>query len=196
MNLITGESYCSSSNQSQSTCDIRTSSQSLDHKQSQTSRKKLSLFINKLQILSPISDKSHEQNSSSTPSSNSSHSKSDKASLKSKERENKTFDESGNNNQKENFNLSLNFNSQVDNEPKSKKSPVSQYFKSPLTPDIQQYLNVPWDVPKLKNKFRNKRNSIMGQSSCFDLSQKKKKSPDVEVKKLNMAKIDLIIDKN
>ena len=182
MNLLLGESCCSSSNQSQSTSDIRTSSQSLDHKQSQTSRKKLSLFINKLQILSPISDKSHEQTSGSTPSSNSSHSKSDRASLK-----NKTFGESGNT-QKENFNLSLNFNSQVDNEPKSKKSPVSQYFKSPLTPDIQQYLNVPWDVPKLKNKFRNKRNSLMGQSSCFDLSQKKKKSPDVEVRKNNLLK--------
>ena len=108
--------------------------------------------------------------------------------MRSKERENKSFGDSGNNIQKENFNLSLNFNSQVDNEPKSKKSPVSQYFKSPLTPDIQQYLNVPWDVPKLKNKFRNKRNSLMGQSSCFDLSQKKKKSPDVEVRKNNLLK--------
>ena len=57
-------------------------------------------------------------------------------------------------------------------------------FKTLRTPDIQQYLNVPWDIPKLKSKLKNKRNCFRGQSSSPETSPKKvvmKKSPDVEV---------------
>ena len=78
-------------------------------------------------------------------------------------------------------NVDLNLNLTSDN---SSQNQSSISFKSLRTPDIQQYLNVPWDIPKLKSKLRNKRNCFRGQSSSPETSPKKttmKKSPDVEV---------------
>ena len=75
--------------------------------------------------------------------------------------------------------LTLNFH---DSSPNQSQNSIS--FKSLRTPDIQQYLNVPWDIPKLKAKLKNKRNCFRGQSSSPETSPKKvqmKKSPDVEV---------------
>ena len=39
--------------------------------------------------------------------------------------------------------------------------------KTLRTPDLQQYLNVPWDIPKLKSKLKAKQrnNCFRGQSS-------------------------------
>ena len=79
---------------------------------------------------------------------------------------------------KRNVDLNLNLNLTENNESHG----IS--FKTLKTPDIQQYLNVPWDIPKLKSKLKNKRNCFRGQSSSPESSPKKvvlKKSPDVEV---------------
>ena len=45
-------------------------------------------------------------------------------------------------------------------------------LKSLRTPDIQQYLNVPWDMPKLKKKLQNRR------KFCFRQDIKMKKWRD------------------
>ena len=46
-------------------------------------------------------------------------------------------------------------------------------FKSLRTPDIQQLLNVPWDVPKLKKKLQNRNFCFRGQPSSPELSPKR-----------------------
>ena len=83
-------------------------------------------------------------------------------------------------NKKRNLDLNLNLNFSEGNQDNGHT--IS--FKTLRTPDIQQYLNVPWDIPKLKSKLKNRRNCFRGQSSSPEMSPKKvvmKKSPDVEV---------------
>ena len=46
-------------------------------------------------------------------------------------------------------------------------------FKSLRTPDIQQLLNVPWDVPKLKKKLQNRNFCFRGQPSSPELSPRR-----------------------
>ena len=53
-------------------------------------------------------------------------------------------------------------------------------LKNLRTPDIQHYLNVPWDMPKLKKKLQYRR------SFCFGGSENS--SPDVSPKKSNTQK--------
>ena len=147
--------------------DLVTSSLELRPASAQTglNTNRMSRIMSKLQILSPISDKSQEQTSS--PASDT-----------------KSPSEPGDSGlglfrkKKRNVELNLNFHEGQGAEGQG----VS--FKTLRTPDIQQYLNVPWDIPKLKSKLKNKRNCFRGQSSSPETSPKKvvmKKSPDVEV---------------
>ena len=49
-------------------------------------------------------------------------------------------------------------------------------LKNLRTPDIQQYLNVPWDMPKLKKKLQYRRTFCFGagsENSSPDMSPKK-----------------------
>ena len=160
---------------------------------------RVSRIMSKLQILSPISDKSQEQTSS--PSSDNNGKSGTGSPQDMKPNYNKILTEEdvnqnvsapkyscGNWSSQEwlhknlvknrNVDLNLNLNLQdVNNE-------NSISFKTLRTPDIQQYLNVPWDIPKLKTKLKNKRNCFRGQSSSPENSPKKvviQKSPDVEV---------------
>jgi hypothetical protein len=160
---------------------------------------RVSRIMSKLQILSPISDKSQEQTSS--PSSDNNGKSGTGSPQDTKPNYNKILTEEDVNqnvsapkyscgnwssqerlhkNQAKNRNVDLNLNlnlQDVNNE-------NSISFKTLRTPDIQQYLNVPWDIPKLKTKLRNKRNCFRGQSSSPESSPKKvviQKSPDVEV---------------
>ena len=147
--------------------DLVTSSSSLDLRpasaQAGPNTNRMSRIMSKLQILSPISDKSQEQTSSSPASDTKSPSEPGDSGLGLFRKK------------KRNVDLNLNFH-------ESEGQGVS--FKTLRTPDIQQYLNVPWDIPKLKSKLKNKRNCFRGQSSSPETSPKKvvmKKSPDVEV---------------
>lgn len=160
---------------------------------------RVSRIMSKLQILSPISDKSQEQTSS--PSSDNNGKSGNVSPQDMKLNYNKILTEEDVNqnvsapkyscgnwssqewlqkNQAKNRNMDLNLNlnlQDVNNE-------NSISFKTLRTPDIQQYLNVPWDIPKLKTKLKNKRNCFRGQSSSPENSPKKvviQKSPDVEV---------------
>jgi len=142
-----------------SSSGVMSSSLSLETKHQNT---RVSRLISKLQILSPISDKSQEH-SSSPSDSRSPHEDSPDQEPGARKHSRK--------------NLHLNFQD-------SDQSGSSLGFKTLRTPDIQQYLNVPWDIPKLKAKLKNRRNCFRGQSSSPETSPKKvvlKKSPDVEV---------------
>ena len=153
---------CDSMTSSGVMSDMMTSTISLDAKHHNT---RVSRLISKLQILSPISDKSQEQSSSPSEKESGSSPLNDQTVSSSKCRSRR--------------NLHLNFQ---ETEPSTPGSSLS--FKNLRTPDIQQYLNVPWDIPKLKAKLKNKRNCFRGQSSSPETSPKKvvlKKSPDVEV---------------
>ena len=153
--------------------DLVTSSSSLDLRPASgqaghgPNTNRMSRIMSKLQILSPISDKSQEQTSSSPASDTKSPSESGDTGLGLFRKK------------KRNVDLNLNFNESGNS---TEGQGVS--FKTLRTPDIQQYLNVPWDIPKLKSKLKNKRNCFRGQSSSPETSPKKvvmKKSPDVEV---------------
>ena len=157
---------------------------------------KVSKMMAKLQILSPISDKSQEHSSSPSGGGSPQDSK-----LTSSRVSGGDLDDLNQNSwssgpskyssgrgvttassaekKKRNVDLNLNLNLTESNEGHHGIS-----FKTLRTPDIQQYLNVPWDIPKLKSKLKNKRNCFRGQSSSPESSPKKvvlKKSPDVEV---------------
>lgn len=151
--------------------DLVTSSSSLDLRpasaQAGPNTNRMSRIMSKLQILSPISDKSQEQTSSSPASDTKSPSEPGDSGLGLFRKK------------KRNVDLNLNFHESGHG---TEGQGVS--FKTLRTPDIQQYLNVPWDIPKLKSKLKNKRNCFRGQSSSPETSPKKvvmKKSPDVEV---------------
>jgi len=160
---------------------------------------RVSRIMSKLQILSPISDKSQEQTSS--PCSDNNGKSGSGSPQDTKPNYNKILTEedvnqnvsapkysSGNwssqeritKNQAKHRNVDLNLNLNLQDG--STDNSIS--FKTLRTPDIQQYLNVPWDIPKLKTKLRNKRNCFRGESSSPESSPKKvviQKSPDVEV---------------
>ena len=155
--------------------------------------------MNKLQILSPISDKSQEQTYSPSSDNNG---KSGTGTPRDQKHDcctklgnkdlNKNFSikklsletwcsedwklhNADQRNRKVNLNLNLNVQD-VNNE-------NSISFKTLRTPDIQQYLNVPWDMPKLKKKLKNKNYCFRGQTSSPETSPKRKvlpKSPDVK----------------
>ena len=160
---------------------------------------KVSRMMKKLQILSPISDKSQEHSSSPSGGGSPQDSKlnSSRVSGGDVEDVNQNSWSSGHSKyssgrsvttntsadkKKRNVDLNLNLNLTESNEAQQGQG-IS--FKTLKTPDIQQYLNVPWDIPKLKSKLKNKRNCFRGQSSSPESSPKKvvmKKSPDVEVR--------------
>ena len=121
-------------------------------------------IMSKLQILSPISDKSQEQTSS--PSS----------SPQEIEAEQKLTSEvwpadewHASRAKKKNLNLNLSSSSAT----MAETGEQSLSFKSLRTPDIQQLLNVPWDVPKLKKKLQNRNFCFRGQPSSPELSPKR-----------------------
>ena len=160
---------------------------------------KVSKMMKKLQILSPISDKSQEHSSSPSGGGSPQDSKLNSSRVSGGDLEdvNQNSWSSGPSKyssgrgvattnttitsadkKKRNVDLNLNLNLTESNEGHGLS------FKTLKTPDIQQYLNVPWDIPKLKSKLKNKRNCFRGQSSSPESSPKKvvlKKSPDVEV---------------
>ena len=156
--------------------DLQTSSSSLDLRPASAgvSSTRMSRIMSKLQILSPISDKSQEVTTmTSSPASDTKSGASPPS-------------EPGEpglglfRRKKRNVDLNLNF---VEAGCQGTEGQGIS-FKTLRTPDIQQYLNVPWDIPKLKSKLKNKRNCFRGQSSSPETSPKKvvmKKSPDVEV---------------
>jgi hypothetical protein len=79
-----------------------------------------------------------------------------------------------------NLNLNLNFHNNA------AAATESTALKSLRTPDIQQYLNVPWDMPKLKKRVQARRNKFCfsGQASSPETSPQKEslpRSPDVEL---------------
>ena len=120
--------------------------------------------MSKLQILSPISDKSQEQTSS--PSS----------SPQEIEAEQKLTSEvwpadewHASRAKKKNLNLNLSSSSAT----MAETGEQSLSFKSLRTPDIQQLLNVPWDVPKLKKKLQNRNFCFRGQPSSPELSPRR-----------------------
>ena len=156
---------------------------------------KVSKMMKKLQILSPISDKSQEHSSSPSGGGSPQEAKLNYSRVSGGDLEdvNQNSWSSGPSKyssgrgvttntsadkKKRNVDLNLNLNLTESNEGHG----IS--FKTLKTPDIQHYLNVPWDIPKLKSKLKNKRNCFRGQSSSPESSPKKvvlKKSPDVEV---------------
>jgi hypothetical protein len=80
-----------------------------------------------------------------------------------------------------NLNLNLNFHTNA-----AAVTAESTALKSLRTPDIQQYLNVPWDMPKLKKRVQARRNKFCfsGQASSPETSPQKEslpRSPDVEL---------------
>jgi hypothetical protein len=80
-----------------------------------------------------------------------------------------------------NLNLNLNFHNNA-----AAAVTESTALKSLRTPDIQQYLNVPWDMPKLKKRVQARRNKFCfsGQASSPETSPQKEslpRSPDVEL---------------
>ena len=118
-------------------------------------------IMSKLQILSPISDKSQEQTSS--PSS----------SPQEAEAEQRLTSEvwpadEWHASRAKKRNLNLNLSSTM-----AETGEQSLSFKSLRTPDIQQLLNVPWDVPKLKKKLQNRNFCFRGQPSSPELSPKR-----------------------
>ena len=118
-------------------------------------------IMSKLQILSPISDKSQEQTSS--PSS----------SPQEVEAEQRLTSEvwpadEWHASRAKKRNLNLNLSSTM-----AETGEQSLSFKSLRTPDIQQLLNVPWDVPKLKKKLQNRNFCFRGQPSSPELSPKR-----------------------
>ena len=120
-------------------------------------------IMSKLQILSPISDKSQEQTSS--PSS----------SPQEVETEQKLTSEvwpvdewHASRAKKRNLNLNLSNSATL-----AEAGEQNLSFKSLRTPDIQQLLNVPWDVPKLKKKLQNRNFCFRGQPSSPELSPKR-----------------------
>ena len=122
-----------------------------------------------LNILSPISDKSGEQVSPSSDSV--------APNLSAQPRQ----EGGGSASKKRNLNLNL------DSSAAHPSWESACALKSLRTPDIQQYLNVPWDMPKLKKKLQNRRSfCFSGQISSPENSPKKTtnllpKSPDVEL---------------
>ena len=158
--------------------DLQTSSSSLDLRPASAglSSTRMSRIMSKLQILSPISDKSQEQTTmTSSPAS-------DTKSGASPPWEPGEPGLGLFRRKKRNVDLNLNFVEAGAHCQGTEGQGIS--FKTLRTPDIQQYLNVPWDIPKLKSKLKNKRNCFRGQSSSPETSPKKvvmKKSPDVEV---------------
>lgn len=150
---------------------------------------KVSKMMKKLQILSPISDKSQEHSSSPSGGGSPQDSKLEDLNQNSwssgppkySSGRGVATNSSAADKKKRNVDLNLNLNLTESNEGQQGQG-IS--FKTLKTPDIQQYLNVPWDIPKLKSKLKNKRNCFRGQSSSPESSPKKvvlKKSPDVEV---------------
>lgn len=158
---------------------------------------RVSRIMSKLQILSPISDKSQEQTSSPSSDNNGKSGTGSPQDMKANYNKILTEEDVNQNvsaskysygswssqerlhkNQAKNRNVDLNLNLNLQDV--SNENSIS--FKTLRTPDIQQYLNVPWDIPKLKSKLRNKRNCFRGQSSSPESSPKKiQKSPDIEV---------------
>ena len=132
--------------------------------------------MSKLQILSPISDKSQEQTSSHSCSPQ----EQEQEGGRSLPTELWGVEEWQGRNQtrRRNRDLNLNLTSGV-----GEQSEHSLSFKNLRTPDIQQLLNVPWDVPKLKKKLQNRNFCFRGQTSSPETSPKRTvhpKSPDVE----------------
>ena len=127
--------------------------------------------MSKLQILSPISDKSQEQTSS--PSS-SPQDQGEERTLTTEVWGVEEWQQSRSRKRNRDLDLTLNLNQQAE---------PNLSFKGLRTPDIQQLLNVPWDVPKLKKKLQNRNFCFRGQTSSPETSPKRRvhpKSPDVE----------------
>ena len=127
--------------------------------------------MSKLQILSPISDKSQEQ--ASSPSS-SPQDQGEERTLTTEVWGVEEWQQSRSRKRNRDLNLTLNLNQQAE---------PNLSFKGLRTPDIQQLLNVPWDVPKLKKKLQNRNFCFRGQTSSPETSPKRRvhpKSPDVE----------------
>ena len=102
-------------------------------------------------------------------------------------------DDAGRAKKRPNLSLSLNFQNNA--------TETTAALKTLRTPDIQQYLNVPWEMPKLKKRLQHRRKfCFSGQTSSPELSPQKTattataatqfpRSPDVEL----ILRSDLVV---
>ncbi len=146
--------------------------------------------LHNLNILSPISDKSADQISPSSDKDSKDSGSTDNNANNVAATDDEILDNNskqqinnsnGSNNKKQTRNLNLNLNLTHPTHPTTCDNQTVAALKNLRTPDIQQYLNVPWDMPKLKKKLQYRRTFCFGTGS-------ENSSPDISPKKSNTLK--------
>ncbi len=141
--------------------------------------------LHNLNILSPISDKSADQISPSSDRESTDNNANNVSATDDEVLDNNSKQQINNSNasdnKKQTRNLNLNLNLTHPTHPTTCDNQTVAALKNLRTPDIQQYLNVPWDMPKLKKKLQYRRTFCFGTGS-------ENSSPDISPKKSNTLK--------